>query len=121
MPPEGLSDRLIDFAVEVGVLVEMLPATHLGDHTARQLIRSGTSPAANYAEACAAESRKDFVHKLQIALKEMRETSIWLQIIKRGYLARAEHIDGLVDECDQLARILGKSVVTTKRNGAPRS
>ena len=71
---EDLEDRLLDFAARVGKLVEALPDTRLGRHVAGQLVRSGTSPAPNYAEACAAESKKDFIHKLGIALKELCES-----------------------------------------------
>ena len=66
---EDLEDRLLDFAARVGKLVDALPDTRLGRHLAGQLVCSGSSPAPNYAEACAAESKKDFVHKLGIALK----------------------------------------------------
>ena len=74
---EDLEDRLLDFAARVGKLVEALPDTRLGRHVAGQLVRSGTSPAPNYAEACAAESKKDFIHKLGIALKELRESRVF--------------------------------------------
>lgn len=67
---EDLEDRLLDFSVRVGKVVDALPDTRLGRHVAGQLVRSGTSRAPNYAEACAAESKKDFIHKLGIALKE---------------------------------------------------
>ena len=74
---EDLEDRLLDFAARVGKLVEALPDTRLGRHVAGQLVRSGTSPAPNYAEACAAESKKDFIHKLGIALKELCEARVF--------------------------------------------
>ena len=74
---EDLEDRLLDFAARVGKLVEALPDTRLGRHVAGQLVRSGTSPAPNYAEACAAESKKDFIHKLGIALKELCESRVF--------------------------------------------
>ena len=65
---EGLEDRLLDFAARVGKMVDAIPDTRLGRQIASQLVRSGTSPAPNYAEACAAESKRDFIHKLGIAL-----------------------------------------------------
>ncbi len=74
MNPEQLSDRLLDFAVRVGKVVDALPDTRLARHIAGQLVRCGTSPAPNYEEGCAAESRADFVHKLTICLKELRES-----------------------------------------------
>ena len=71
--PAELEDRLIDFAVRIINVVEALPSSKAGNHVAGQLIRSGTAPAPNYGEAQSAESRKDFIHKMKIALKELRE------------------------------------------------
>jgi four helix bundle protein len=75
-----LEKRLIDFAVRVIGVVEALPGTRAGNHVANQLVRCGTSPAPNYAEAQSAESRNDFIHKLKICLKELRETRVWLSV-----------------------------------------
>ncbi len=72
--PADLEDRLVDFAVRIIGVVEALPSSKAGNHVAGQLTRSGTAPAPNYGEAQSAESRKDFIHKLKIALKELRET-----------------------------------------------
>ena len=74
MTPEELSERLLDLAVRISNIVEALPDTRLGRHVAGQLIRCGTSPGPNYEEACAAESRADFIHKIKVVLKELRET-----------------------------------------------
>ena len=76
MIPQELEDRLVDFAVAIIGVTEALPNTKAGSHVARQLIRSGTSPAPNYGEARSAESRRDFIHKMKIFLKELRETMI---------------------------------------------
>ena len=70
-PHEELANRILEFAARIGKVVDALPDTRLGRHIASQLVRSGTSPAPNYEEACAAESRKDFIHKLHICLKEL--------------------------------------------------
>ena len=78
-----LEDRLIDFALLVDEIIEKLPNTKLGNHIAGQLTRSSTSPALNYGEAQSAESTKDFVHKLKIILKELRETRVCLKIIMK--------------------------------------
>ncbi|MCR9208257.1 MAG: four helix bundle protein [bacterium] len=96
---EDLEDRLLDFATRVGKLVEALPETRLGRHIAGQLVRSGTSPAPNYAEACAAESKKDFVHKLGIALKELRESRTWVKLILKSEMLSDDRIKPLLDEC----------------------
>jgi four helix bundle protein len=73
-----LEDRLIEFGVRTLSLAEALPKTKAGNHIAGQIIRSGTSPAPNYGEAHSAESCSDFIHKMQICLKELRETRVWL-------------------------------------------
>jgi four helix bundle protein len=114
MTPADLSDRLLDFAVRVGKAVDALPNTRLGRHVGGQLIRCGTASGPNYEEACAAESRADFVHKLLIALKEMRESRYWVRLISKGSLLPEKRMLPLLDESTQLCNILAKSVVTTK-------
>jgi len=76
--PFDLDERLIVFAGRVVEVVSALPKTPVGKHLGGQLLRSGTSPMANYAEAQGAESRNDFVHKMKVCLKELRETLAWL-------------------------------------------
>ena len=78
-----LEERLLDYSVRIIRLVEALPATRAGNHVAGQLFRSGTSPLPNHAEAPAAESRADFVHKLKVCLKELRESLRWLRLVAR--------------------------------------
>ena len=111
-----IEERLLEFAVRVGKAVDALPGTRLGQHIAGQLVRSGTSPAPNYAEACAAESKKDFIHKLAIALKELRESNVWIRMIVKSELIPEQRIEQLQDECDQLCKIIAKSLVTAKTN-----
>ena len=112
-----LEDRLIDFAVRIIRTAESLPKSKVGKHIAGQLIRSGTSPAPNYGEAQSAESRSDFIHKMKISLKELRETRIWLLMIIRADLIKpASKLKGLIDENDQLISIFVKSVTTAKQN-----
>jgi four helix bundle protein len=116
MTSEELSDRLWTFAARIGKVVNALPDERLGRHVAAQLVRCGTSAPPNYDEACAGESRADFVHKINIALKELRETRGWLRFIVKTELLTAGKVSGLLDECEQLGRILGKSIVTAKAN-----
>jgi four helix bundle protein len=118
-PPE-LSERLWDFAARIGKVVDALPDTRLGRHVAGQLVRSGTAAAPNYEEGRCGESRADFVHKISIALKELVETRGWLKFIVKAELLPKSRTNGLIDECDQLCRILGKSLATAKTNGVPR-
>ncbi len=116
MKPEELSERLLDFAARGGRVVDALPDTRLGRHVAAQLVRSATSPAPNYEEGCAAESRADFVHKLSICLKELRESRAWIRlIIKTGMLSEPQ-MSGLLDEATQLCKIMAQSIVTAKAN-----
>jgi four helix bundle protein len=109
-----LSDRLLQFAVRVGTVVEALPDTRLSRHIAGQLVRCGTSPAPNYEEACAAESRADFVHKLRICLKELRESRCWLRLITESRLLPKSKMEAILDECEQLMLMVAKSIVTAK-------
>jgi four helix bundle protein len=109
-----IEERLLEFAVRVGKAIDALPDTRLGRHIAGQLVRSGTSPAPNYAEACAAESKKDFIHKLAIVLKELRESSVWIRLIVKSELIPEQRLELLRDECDQLCKIIAKSLVTAK-------
>jgi four helix bundle protein len=113
---EELEDRLLDFAARAGKVADALPDTRLGRHVAGQLVRSGTSPAPNYAEACAAESKRDFIHKLGIALKELRESRSWIKLIVKADLLPESRMAPLLDEAQQLCNIVGKSIVTAKAN-----
>ena len=111
-----LQDRLIDFAVKIIKLVEHLPDSRIGNHIRGQIIRSGTSPASNYAEAQGAESRSDFIHKLKICLKELRETQVWLKIIEKAELIDSKKLEPFLNENDELISIIFKSIQTAKQN-----
>jgi four helix bundle protein len=115
MNPDDLAERLLEFAARIGQVVDALPDTRLGRRIAGQIVRCGTSPAPNYEESRAAESRADFVHKITIALKELRETHYWLRLIVKARLLSKAKMAKLVDEANQLCRILGQSVTTAKR------
>lgn len=113
----NLQDRLIDFAVRIIKVTESLQRNGTTEHISKQLLRSGTSPAANYGEAQSAESRADFIHKLKIALKELRETEVWLKILLRSNLVQPkEKMLPLLTETDELISILFKSIDTAKEN-----
>jgi four helix bundle protein len=112
-----LENRLLDFAVSIVELTESLPNTRAGNHIAGQVLRCGTSPLSNHGEVEAAESRKDFVHKLRICLKEMRETRRWLRLA--GRLKKLGSVAGLpvcLSEIDELIRIFAASVRTAEKN-----
>jgi four helix bundle protein len=115
---DNLQERLINFAVDIIELTSQFPKTPAGKHIATQLLRSGTSPAPNNAEARSAESHNDFIHKLKIALKELNEANVWLQICKRSKILSDNVMNKSLMECDELCRIISASVRTTlkKRN-----
>ena len=112
-----LEERLIDFAVRIIRIVESLPKTKVANHIAGQLVRCGTSPAPNYGEAQSAESRSDFIHKMKVALKELRETKVWLLMIVRAKLIKpVSKLDSLIGENDELISIFMSSIKTAKQN-----
>jgi four helix bundle protein len=106
------------FAVRTCKVVDALPDTRVGRHVAGQIVRCGTSPVPNFEESCAAESRDDFIHKRSVVLKELRESVGWLKFIVRGELLPAQRLDDLIDEGQQLCRIIAKAIVTTKRRNS---
>ena len=110
-----LSDRLLDFAVEVIKIANVLPNTVAGRHVGGQLIRAGTSVGSNYEEACGAESRSDFAHKMSIVLKELKESRFWLRLIRRTKMLDFKQTDPVIDECEQLCAMVAKSILTAKR------
>ena len=116
-PQYDFEDRLLDSAVNVVELTESLPSTRAGNHIAGQLLRCGTSPLSNHGEVEAAESRKDYLHKLRICLKELRETKRWLRLVGRlKRLGQAENLAFCLNEVDELIRIFAASVRTAEGN-----
>ena len=112
-----LQDRLIDFAILIIQIAQKISNSDIGKHIKSQIIRSGTSPAANYGEAKSAESRPDFIHKLKLALKELRETNVWLLIIQRTNLLKNKNpLIQALRENEELISILYKSIDTAKKN-----
>ena len=112
-----LEERLVAFAVAILEIAEMLPNTRAGNHIAGQIIRSGTAPALSYGEAQGAESRKDFIHKMKIGLKELRESLIALKIIKgKPLINNSKKLDALHAECNELISIFVSSIKTARDN-----
>jgi four helix bundle protein len=113
-----LEERLLEYSVQIIKIVEQIPKTRAGNHVAGQLLRSGTSPYPNHGEAQSAESPKDFIHKLRVSLKELRETQRWLNLIQRVPLIKhPELISGLLQETDELIRIFVSSIKTAQKKG----
>jgi len=120
--PEGggtrydLEERLLEYACRIVRLVQGLPNTVVGRHVSGQLLRSGTSPLANHGEAQSAESAADFIHKLRISLKELREAHRWLRLCRRVPLVKpASKLQPLIDETNELIAIFVASVRTAEK------
>ena len=114
MDRRDLDERLLTYGARVIKLVESLPRTLVGRRIGDQLLRSATSAGANYEEMRGAESRSDFVHKMQVALKELRESHYWLRLLMKAEILPVDRLADLLDEATQLRAILSKSVATTK-------
>lgn len=111
-----INERLINLAVSIIKVCESVNTTKSGVHLTSQLSRSGTSPALKYGEAQSAESRNDFIHKLKIALKELRDSYNSLQIIQRAELSNnIQLIEKTSKECNELIAILLKSIETAQK------
>ena len=122
MNKHDLEERLINFAVLIVEIVGTMPDTKAANHLAGQLLRSGTSPALNYGEAQSGESRRDFIHKIKVVLKELRESNICLKIIYRTKLYKAEDkIILALSESNELTAIFVKSVETAQKNSQKQS
>lgn len=107
--------RLLNYAVRIVRVTERMGASYAQQHVAKQLLRSGTSPMAHHAEAQSAESDADFIHKLKLALKELRESHRWLELIQQAPLIDSpKSLDALIDETDQLERIFNASITTVQ-------
>jgi four helix bundle protein len=116
-PKYDLEDRLLKFAADIVELTESLPNTRAGNHIAGQLLRCGTSALSNHGEVEAAESRKDFLHKLRICLKELRETKRWLRLVIRlKRLGEPANLPACLNEVEELIRIFAASVKTAEKN-----
>jgi four helix bundle protein len=115
--PYDLSERLLEFTIRIIKLVERIPKTRVGNHIAGQLLRCGTSPGPNYSEARGAESRNDFIHKMRIALKELRETLFWLKALHCIMSQRlGPDLSWLLNETEELISIFVSSINTAGKN-----
>ena len=108
--PKRLNERTVDYGLAVMEFCETLPHTAAGRHISGQLLRSATSVAANYAEASEAESPADFIHKLKIAQKELKESRVWLVFASR--LVPGTVVESLRAESRELLLMIGKSINT---------
>lgn len=112
-----LEDRLIDFGARVIDVVDSLPSNRAGNYIAAQMIRCGLAPCLLYGEVQAAESRDDFIHKMKIALKELKETRVCIKlIIKKEMIKSAKRMDAIRKENEELIAIISKGIETAKKN-----
>jgi four helix bundle protein len=112
-----LEDRLVEFSSLIIDVIESLPESKTGNHIGGQLLRSGTAAAPVYGEAKGAEARRDFIHKLKMGLKELRETQVWLKLIKhKSFVQPQVLLDKASIECNELTAVFVKSIVTAQRN-----
>lgn len=109
-----LSERLYNFALRIIELVRSLPKEMAALEIGKQLLRSGTSVAANYEEATAAFSKEDFTHKISIAFKESKEANLWLRLLRDSKLVQSQELEELIQEFEEIKNILGRSVKTAK-------
>jgi four helix bundle protein len=115
-PAYDLEERLLGYSVRIIKIVEQVPNTRTGNHVAGQLLRSGTSPYPNHGEAQAAESSKDFIHKLRISLKELREIQRWLRLIQRvPLIEKHELLNDILLETEELIKIFVTSIKTAEK------
>ena len=114
MTKAELQERMTAFAVRIVKMVDSMPTTVAGHAIARQIIRSGTSPSANYRAACLAKSDKDFVNKMKMVEEELDETCHWLEIIMRSEIMPISRLQPLYQESKELLSIIVRSIVTTK-------
>lgn len=112
----NISERLVQYSVRIIRLVHSLPHNTINKHISHQLLRSGTSPGANYEEARGAESTSDFIHKLKIVLKELRESTYWLKVIEQAKIIPSKRLHDIIKETEDLSNIIGKSIITTQKN-----
>ena len=114
MNKDELRERMTNFAVRIVKMVDAMPSTISGLAIARQIVRSGTSPSANYRAACLAKSDKDFINKLKMVEEELDETCHSLDMIMRSEMMKESRLKPLHQECAELLNIIAKSIVTTK-------
>ena len=109
-----LEGRLLDYAVRIISVSRAFPKNVVGQHIGKQMLRSGTSAGANYQEANGAESIADFIHKMQLVLKELRETDYWLKVVEKANLLTSARLADILQESDELIAMTVASVVTAR-------
>jgi len=114
MTEQELKDRLKAFSKRIINLVDNLPQTNSSIAIGKQIVRSGTSPGANYRAACIGKSEKDFLNKLKMVEEELDETLYWLELIMEVELLPESRVQPLHTECQELYRIIVRSIISTR-------
>ncbi|MEN8154351.1 MAG: four helix bundle protein [Acidobacteriota bacterium] len=117
MDSKKMSDLFLKFSANVVKFCLPLNKNPVEKHISLQLVRSSKSTGANYEESRGAESRQDFIHKMQIVLKELKESLYWIKLLKEVGLLTGEKIEIIEKECDELVRMIGKAVSTSRNKG----
>ena len=112
----NISEEFLQFGADIMVFTDLLASSRVNNAIINQVLRSGTSAGANYEEACGAESKADFIHKIHISYKELRETNYWLRLIRKSGKIELEKIEPIIVRSELLLNILGRSLVTIKGN-----
>ncbi|MCF0192546.1 MAG: four helix bundle protein [Prevotella sp.] len=116
MTTNEMKERTKQFALRILKMVDHLPHTIAGVAIAKQVVRSGTSPGANYRAACVAKSQKDFINKLKMVEEELDETIYWIEIIMESQLIAKDKLLPLYDEAKELCKITVSSINTAKNS-----
>ena len=116
MTEQGLKERFKQFSLRIIKMVYSMPNTISGRAIAAQVVRSGTSPAANYRAACIGKSEKDFLNKLKMVEEELDETSHWLEVIMDSEILSRKRVEPLYEECVELLRIIVSSIISTRKH-----
>ena len=115
MTTDELKERFRKFSIKIIKLVNIMPNNIAGNAIAKQIVRSGTSPAANYRAACLAKSNRDFLNKLKMVEEEIDETAHWLSVIIDAELLPSSQVEALYEECVELRKIVTRSILTVKQ------
>lgn len=111
---EKLAERLLVFAANIIRQTDRFDKSPIARHIALQLVRCSTSSGANYQEACAAESKADFIHTMQVVLKELRECLYWLRLSEKSFPSLGSQLSKEIREGQELTKIFAKSIITAK-------
>ena len=115
MTEDELKERFKQFSLRIIKMVDAMPHSVAGWAIAKQIVRSGTSPSANYRAACIGKSKKDFINKLKMVEEELDETAHWMELIMESFMLPEDRVMPLYKECKELLAITVASITTTRK------